>query len=137
MVFWSTYGRTWYFAFDIYWPLTHLETFCNKNDWNYQSIFLSWKLILIDRFALNGKWILTLEGEGSENHNYCLLSLLFSCLHGGRGGGFINAFKCAYVIYGWLLVVFSHGLGCARFTYSQICYDLASYGFVVIAPEHR
>jgi len=37
----------------------------------------------------------------------------------------------------WPLVVFSHGLGCARFTYSQICYDLASYGFVVIAPEHR
>ena len=37
----------------------------------------------------------------------------------------------------WPLVVFSHGLGCARFTYSQICYDLASYGFMVIAPEHR
>ena len=37
----------------------------------------------------------------------------------------------------WPLIVFSHGLGCARFTYSQICYDLASYGFMVIAPEHR
>ena len=37
----------------------------------------------------------------------------------------------------WPLLVFSHGLGCARFTYSQICYDLASFGFIVIAPEHR
>lgn len=37
----------------------------------------------------------------------------------------------------WPVLVFSHGLGCARFTYSQICYDLASYGFIVIAPEHR
>ncbi len=37
----------------------------------------------------------------------------------------------------WPLVVFSHGLGCARFTYSQICYDLASHGHIVIAPEHR
>ncbi len=37
----------------------------------------------------------------------------------------------------WPVVVFSHGLGCARFTYSQICYDIASHGFVVIAPEHR
>ena len=37
----------------------------------------------------------------------------------------------------WPLVVFSHGLGCARFTYSQVCYDLASYGYIVIAPEHR
>ena len=37
----------------------------------------------------------------------------------------------------WPLLVFSHGLGCARFTYSQICYDLASHGFIVIVPEHR
>jgi len=37
----------------------------------------------------------------------------------------------------WPLVVFSHGLGCARSMYSQVCYDLASYGFIVIAPEHR
>jgi hypothetical protein len=37
----------------------------------------------------------------------------------------------------WPVIVFSHGLGCARFTYSQVCYDLASHGFIVAAPEHR
>ena len=37
----------------------------------------------------------------------------------------------------WPLIVFSHGLGCARSTYSRICYDLASYGFIVCAVEHR
>ena len=37
----------------------------------------------------------------------------------------------------WPLIVFSHGLGCARFTYSQVCYNLASYGFIVIGTEHR
>ena len=37
----------------------------------------------------------------------------------------------------WPLVVFSHGLGAARFIYSQLCSDLASQGFIVIAPEHQ
>ena len=37
----------------------------------------------------------------------------------------------------WPLIVFSHGMGCARFTYSQICYDLASHGFILAAVEHR
>ena len=37
----------------------------------------------------------------------------------------------------WPVIVFSHGLGCARSIYSRICYDLASFGFVVVAPEHR
>ncbi|TRY77916.1 hypothetical protein TCAL_13122 [Tigriopus californicus] len=37
----------------------------------------------------------------------------------------------------WPLVVFSHGLGCSRAIYSRVCYDMASYGFVVAAVEHR
>jgi len=35
------------------------------------------------------------------------------------------------------LVVFSHGLGCNRYSYSKICYDLCSEGFFVAAVEHR
>jgi len=35
------------------------------------------------------------------------------------------------------LVIFSHGLGCNRYTYSKICYDLCSEGFFVAAVEHR
>jgi len=35
------------------------------------------------------------------------------------------------------LVMFSHGLGCNRFAYSKICYDLCSEGFIVAAVEHR
>lgn len=37
----------------------------------------------------------------------------------------------------WPVLVFSHGLGGSRNSYSQICGTLASYGIVVIAPEHR
>lgn len=35
------------------------------------------------------------------------------------------------------VVMFSHGLGGSRTMYSTICGDLASYGFVVVAMEHR
>jgi len=35
------------------------------------------------------------------------------------------------------LVVFSHGLGCNRYAYSKICYDLCSEGFIVASVEHR
>jgi len=35
------------------------------------------------------------------------------------------------------VVVFSHGMGCHRNTYSKICYDLASQGVIVAAVEHR
>lgn len=34
-------------------------------------------------------------------------------------------------------MIFSHGLAGSRNTYSEICGSLASYGMVVIAPEHR
>lgn len=35
------------------------------------------------------------------------------------------------------VVMFSHGLGGSRTMYSTVCGDLASYGFVVVAMEHR
>src|SRR6186713_714484 len=37
----------------------------------------------------------------------------------------------------WPVVVFSHGLGGLRNTYSHICGSLASHGAVVVALEHR
>ncbi|KAI8052308.1 platelet-activating factor acetylhydrolase [Syncephalis plumigaleata] len=39
--------------------------------------------------------------------------------------------------YRFPVVVFSHGLGGCRTTYSGICGELASHGFVVCAIEHR
>lgn len=34
-------------------------------------------------------------------------------------------------------MIFSHGLGGTRLAYSHICCSIASYGVVVVAPEHR
>ncbi|CAZ81279.1 unnamed protein product [Tuber melanosporum] len=34
-------------------------------------------------------------------------------------------------------MVFSHGLGGTRLAYSHICGSIASYGVIVVAPEHR
>ncbi|OAA40593.1 phospholipase A2 [Metarhizium rileyi] len=35
------------------------------------------------------------------------------------------------------VVIFSHGLGGSRLCYSTICGELASFGFIVVAVEHR
>lgn len=35
------------------------------------------------------------------------------------------------------VVIFSHGLGGTRFSYSSICAEIASNGFFVVALEHR
>lgn len=37
----------------------------------------------------------------------------------------------------WPIMIFSHGLGGSRNAYSHLCGSLASYGVVVVAPDHR
>ena len=39
--------------------------------------------------------------------------------------------------FGTPLVIFSHGLAGIRTTYSTLCTDLASHGYIVAAIEHR
>lgn len=34
------------------------------------------------------------------------------------------------------VIIFSHGIASCRTTYSNICYELASYGFVVVGMNH-
>jgi len=49
----------------------------------------------------------------------------------------IRAAPIALSKSGWPVVVFSPGMGCNRFTMSQLCYQLASMGVVVVVVEHR
>jgi len=37
----------------------------------------------------------------------------------------------------WPIIIFSHGLGGHGETYTQIVLDLASFGYVVVCPEHQ
>jgi platelet-activating factor acetylhydrolase len=61
---------------------------------------------------------------------------VFRLLH-GRVFVPVVAAAAPHVARTWPLVLFSHGLGCCRTTYSRVCYDMASHGFVVVAVEHR
>ena len=61
--------------------------------------------------------------------------------HSGKGvnteaGGSSAGVNCAKKPL-FPVIVFSHGLGGMRTTYSGICCDLASHGYVVAAVEHR
>jgi len=49
----------------------------------------------------------------------------------------IRAAPIALSKSGWPVVVFSPGMGCNRFTMSQLAYQLASMGVVVVVIEHR
>ncbi|XP_052823254.1 platelet-activating factor acetylhydrolase isoform X2 [Octopus bimaculoides] len=74
---------------------------------------------------------------GKEN------STLYNCLFNWFGGNVLIPVLWMSPVFSddninkFPVVIFSHGLGGMRTTYSTICIDLASHGFIVVAVEHR
>ncbi|GAB1606632.1 platelet-activating factor acetylhydrolase-like [Argonauta hians] len=74
---------------------------------------------------------------GKEN------SALYNCLFNWFGGHVLIPVRWMSPVYcdqshtTFPVVVFSHGLGGMRTTYSTLCVDLASHGFIVVTVEHR
>ena len=66
-----------------------------------------------------------------------LPSALLSDVLGGQHPFHHAAVKPAEGGDGWPLVIFSHGLGGCASMYVQICAQLASFGYIIVAIEHE
>ncbi|RWS10287.1 platelet-activating factor acetylhydrolase 2: cytoplasmic-like protein [Dinothrombium tinctorium] len=65
---------------------------------------------------------------------------VYKALNWAIGDGFIPCIPNAKPLrddHKWPVIVFSHGIGACRTTYSALCIEFASHGFVVAAIEHR